>query len=114
MTICDIFIKADVKTVYDYFCGAPITVMRDESAYSICKGLQYFAEHGIHVEVNTATKKGHKLTEMQAKVIANHFEALLMMVYDALGIDVNDEQAEEKLNVSFSVILQEKKSKRKT
>lgn len=99
MTIRDIFIKADPRVVNEFFCGVPISGLRNERVFSVCKGLQYVGKHGITAnDVKATTDKNRSLSEKQARVVTNHFNAQLSMIYDALGIDSEDEKAEKKLN----------------
>lgn len=98
MTIREIFIHADARVVNNFFCGVPIKELRDERVLSVCQGLQYFAEHGSETKTVETTDNGERLSDMQLQVITKHFEALLLMVYEALGIDSDDKSAEERLN----------------
>lgn len=94
MTICEIFSKAEIKVVSDFFSSVPILELKDERAYNICQGLKFYSENII---TDATTDKGKKLTEKQAQVVWRHFEPPMADIYEALGIDNDDENAYEKI-----------------
>lgn len=94
MTIREIFSKTDIKTVSDFFCPVPIFEFYDERAHNICRALKFYSENII---TDATTDKGRKLTEKQARVVWRHFEPPMADVYEALGIDSDDENAYEKI-----------------
>lgn len=95
MTIREIFSKADVKTVSDFFCPAPIIELYDERVHNICRGLKFYSENSI---TDATTDKGNKIPEEQARIVWRHFLPPMTDIYKALGIDCNDEkEADEKI-----------------
>lgn len=104
MTIREIFSKADATVVNNFFCSVPIKELRDERALSICQGLQYFGKRGVATK--PTTDSGDKLNKIQAQVAIKHFEALLTLVYEALGINNEDDKAEEKLNAYLDQVVE--------
>ena len=95
VTIREIFGKADVKTVSDFFCPTPIIGLYDERVHNICQGLKFYSENSI---TDATTDKGNKISEEQARIVWQHFLPPMTDIYKALGIDCNDEkEADEKI-----------------